>query len=154
MKVEVNVEKKYALMIIASVLILAGAIGIYAYTVNPGAVPNPGHTLTGIQGYFDGDADLQASLGKLCQKDGTNCNITGTGDGIGGAVQFYTGFTNQPRVIGVHEFCSLSKASWVGSGSGCACEVTGSKGGEWTLTSTRCESGGTIECSAVCINAP
>jgi len=30
MKVEVNVEKKYALMIIASVLILAGAIGIYA----------------------------------------------------------------------------------------------------------------------------
>lgn len=73
MKFEVNIEKRYAVLILASVLILAGAIGIYAYTVNPGAIPNPGHALTSIQGYFDGDSNLETSLGKLCQADGTNC---------------------------------------------------------------------------------
>lgn len=56
------------IIILVLVLALAGA-----YTASPGGVPNPGHRLSEIQGYFQGDANLQASLGKLCQSDGTNC---------------------------------------------------------------------------------
>lgn len=73
MKLEVTIEKKYVFFLAASLLILAGAITSYAFTASPGAVPNPGHALAEIQGYFSGDANLQNSLGRFCQSDGTNC---------------------------------------------------------------------------------
>lgn len=40
MKLEVNIEKRYALGIIASVLVLAGVLLVLAYD---GPIPNPGH---------------------------------------------------------------------------------------------------------------
>ncbi len=73
MKIEVNITKRYFLGILGAVLLLIGVIGTFAYTASPGAVPNPGHALTSIQGYFSGDTNLQTSLGKFCQADGTNC---------------------------------------------------------------------------------
>lgn len=153
MKLEVNIEKKYALGVILSVLVLASVILVIAYTPNPNSpTPNPGHNLTSIQAYFEGESNLNDTLGKFCQADGKNCPPGNGGDGIGGAVQFYDGFLGSTP-IGVHAYCALSKASWSGS-SNCKCEVTGSKGGNWNLISTRCDSGGTVECSAVCINLP
>ncbi len=75
MRIEVSVEKKWAFAIVASVLVLSGIIGIYAYNVIPGQIPDPGHALLGVQGYFENDASLQDSLGKFCQDDGSNCNL-------------------------------------------------------------------------------
>ena len=73
MKIEVNVSKGYFFVILGAVLLLVGVVGVVAYFTGPGAVPNPGHALTSIQGYFSGDTNLQTSLGKFCQKDGTYC---------------------------------------------------------------------------------
>jgi hypothetical protein len=85
MQITVNIEKRHAFMMLGAILILALVIGINAFTVAPGTIPSPGHALNKIQGYFSGDANLQASLAKFCQSDGTNCptvlnqnlNITG-----------------------------------------------------------------------------
>jgi len=53
------------LVLIAFVLV----VGVFAYPVSPGAVPDPvGHSLTTIQGYFQGDASLLDTLGKLQQR--------------------------------------------------------------------------------------
>ncbi|NCO11791.1 hypothetical protein CO038_03480 [Candidatus Pacearchaeota archaeon CG_4_9_14_0_2_um_filter_39_13] len=65
MKLEVNIEKKYALGVILSVLVLASVIFAVAYTPNPNApTPNPGHNLTSIQAYFTGENSLNDTLGK------------------------------------------------------------------------------------------
>jgi|GEM_PF-2065073 len=82
MKIEVNIEKKYFIGIVASILILAGIFGIYAYTVSPGTIPNPGHSLDEIQGYFEGDASLYDTLEKFCQDDGSNCVFGGGYDAV------------------------------------------------------------------------
>lgn len=80
MKVEVNVTKKYFFGILAGILILAGVIGVLGYTKTLSAVPNPGHSLASIQGYFATDANLEDSLGKFCNSDGQNCAApTGAG---------------------------------------------------------------------------
>ncbi|MBS3090993.1 hypothetical protein J4217_00915 [Candidatus Pacearchaeota archaeon] len=74
MKIEVNVEKRYFFGILAVVLLIG--VGVLVYAI--GAVPNPvGHALSQVQGYFTGDASLEASLGRFCQSDGTNCANTG-----------------------------------------------------------------------------
>ncbi len=76
MKIEVKFTTKRAFIFLLCSLILLGISGVIAYTIGLGSVPNPGHPLSNIQGYFSGDPDLQASLGKLCQSDGTNCVST------------------------------------------------------------------------------
>ncbi|MFA4855217.1 MAG: hypothetical protein WC634_01345 [archaeon] len=43
-------------------------VGAFAYVVLPGVVPNPGHALSTIQGYFQGDASLVQSLAKIQQQ--------------------------------------------------------------------------------------
>lgn len=73
MKIEVSIEKKYALSILVALLLLAGVIGTFAYTKSLSVVPNPGHGLDSVQGYFGGDNNLADSLEKFCQSDGTNC---------------------------------------------------------------------------------
>lgn len=77
MRFEVNIEKKYAFLIVGIILALGIGGYVYAFNVGLGNVPNPGHALTTIQGYFSGDADLNASLGKFCQSDGVNCVSSG-----------------------------------------------------------------------------
>jgi len=78
MRLIINIEKRYAFAILGAVLLLAVAIGVYAYTISPGTVPNPGHTLTSIQGLFSGDNNLSQTLStKFCQTDGTNCHTSG-----------------------------------------------------------------------------
>lgn len=74
-----NIQKKFAFAIIGFLAVLIVGSFVYAYTSSPGTVPNPGHALTSIQGYFAGDGDLGVSLGKLCQADGTNCQASGGG---------------------------------------------------------------------------
>jgi hypothetical protein len=65
-----NIEKRYVFLIVGILIVLAG---VFAYVSSPGGLPNPGHFLSGVQGYFSGDNNLQDSLGKFCQSDGTNC---------------------------------------------------------------------------------
>jgi hypothetical protein len=73
MKIEVKVTTKKAVVLLVIAAALLGVAGVIAFSVGPGSVPNPGHPLSGVQGYFSGDATLQDSLGKFCQLDGTNC---------------------------------------------------------------------------------
>jgi len=67
------VEKKHAYVLSAIIVVLIGARAVVSYNVNPGVVPDPGHALGKIQGYFENDANLEESLGKFCQSDGGNC---------------------------------------------------------------------------------
>ncbi len=55
------------------VLFLAGSV--IAYAVSPGLVPNPGHALSAIQGYFSGDVSLEQSLEKLQQRVAGTCAV-------------------------------------------------------------------------------
>jgi len=73
MQLTINIEKRHVFIIFASILLLAIVLGVSAYTKSLGNKPNPGHSLSEIQGYFEGDANLEASLGKFCQSDKTNC---------------------------------------------------------------------------------
>lgn len=79
MKIEVNIDKKYFFGIIFIFILAVGLIGGYAYVISSRPIPNPGHGLDSIQGYFQGDNSLSDSLGKLCQKDGTNCQAADHG---------------------------------------------------------------------------
>ena len=81
LKMNFTIPNKAIHIFIGLAVIAVLAAGTYAWVVNPGAVPNPGHSLDSIQGYFQGDASLRASLGKLCGSDGTNC--TAVGDNLG-----------------------------------------------------------------------
>src|SRR3989344_2925422 len=73
MKIEVDVKKRYFFSVLAVVLIIVGIVGVFGFPKSLGGVPNPGHALSTIQGYFSGDANLESSLEKFCQSDGTNC---------------------------------------------------------------------------------
>ncbi len=57
-------------VISTTVVLLAGAL---AFTVDPGIVPNPGHALSSIQGFFQGDASLTDSLSKTQQRVAGTC---------------------------------------------------------------------------------
>ena len=75
----VIIRNKYLYLISAVVIFLVGVGMVVSYTVNPGVIPSPvGHALSQIQGYFQGDANLNDSLGKFCQSDGTNCPPLGS----------------------------------------------------------------------------
>ena len=76
MIIEVNITKT-KFFVILGVVLLFGFVGIvYAFNVGLGGVSSPGHPLNQIQGYFAGDAYLEQSLDKFCQRDGTNCAST------------------------------------------------------------------------------
>jgi len=74
MRVTFDIKKKYAFAIIGLLVILAGIIVAYAL----GTVLDPGHALSTIQGYFSNDANLEASLGRFCLNNGTNCAASGS----------------------------------------------------------------------------
>lgn len=73
MKVEFNINKIWFFSLFSVVLIAFGLFFVYSYPSSLSAIPNPGHELSSIQGYFLGDTNLKDSLGKFCQSDGTNC---------------------------------------------------------------------------------
>ena len=73
MKIEGDLNKKIFFSVLGVILIIAGIVGVFGFSKSLGSVPNPGHALSTIQGYFTGDANLEVSLGKFCQSDGTNC---------------------------------------------------------------------------------
>ncbi len=122
MKFEVSVSKLHMFLIVGVVLVFAVSVGVFAFTSSPGAVPNPGHALSSIQGYFSGDADLQNSLGRFCQSDGTNCQ---SGGGSGGKITcsstpFYDsvssgGVSAKPGRVAVN----VPSVCIGGSGNGC-----------------------------------
>jgi len=68
MQLVVNVDKNHLIFFLIAIIVVMG-IG-FAVAVVPSPV---GHSLTEIEGYISGDTDLQESLGKFCQSDGTGC---------------------------------------------------------------------------------
>ncbi len=73
MKIEVKFTTRKALMLFVAGLLLVGVAVVVAFSFGPGTVPNPGHSLSQVQGYFSIDSNLQDTLGRFCQSDGTNC---------------------------------------------------------------------------------
>lgn len=69
--IKVSNRALYTFIAIALVVLVSGVA--FAYNVGLGSVPSPGHSLDSIQGLFSGDANLQDTLNKFCQSDGTNC---------------------------------------------------------------------------------
>lgn len=70
MKLEVNVTKTKLFIILGTIFLMGGLVIVFA---GSGVIPNPGHSLSTIEGYFVGDINLNQSFAKLCQTDGTNC---------------------------------------------------------------------------------
>lgn len=64
MKLEVNIEKRYALGIIASVLVLAGVLLVLAYD---GPIPNPGHDADRV--WVDTDGIMDNGAGEMTLQD-------------------------------------------------------------------------------------
>lgn len=78
--VTINIEKRHLFLLTAVFVFLVGVGLVIGYVSNPGAVPNPGHSLSQIQGYFQGDSNLQTSLGKFlqsCTVRQSDCYATG-----------------------------------------------------------------------------
>ena len=67
----------YFFHLLVAFIVATFVVGAFAYVVLPGTVPDPGHALSEIQNYFQGDASLQQSLSKFCQSDGTSCPAAG-----------------------------------------------------------------------------
>jgi len=65
MKIEINVDKKAVLFLVSFIIGIVIIGAVIAFTVGPGTVPNPGHSLSTIQGYFAGDATLEDSLFRI-----------------------------------------------------------------------------------------
>lgn len=67
------VEKRFLVLFVlcAGIALLASA---FAFPVDPGPVPELGHALAAIQGYFQGDASLLESLGKVQQRVSGTCD--------------------------------------------------------------------------------
>lgn len=96
MQVFLNVDKTHLAFLTVSILIVTGIAFAAA------AVPDPGHSLTDIEGY-NGDNNLQESLGKFCQTDGTNCPIGASPEWIlvnsNNAAPCPPGYTKQGGVV-------------------------------------------------------
>lgn len=79
MKIEVNLEKKSLLVILAAILIIAGAIVVYAYT----NIPNPGH---GGDSVVVKVGDTEMTL----QEAIDNSKLGGTGNFVNGSGIVFT----------------------------------------------------------------
>ena len=67
------IPKSALYAVIGIVTVFAMFAGAFAFTVDPGSVPNPGHALSEFQGFFQGDPNLEVSLGKLQQRVSDVC---------------------------------------------------------------------------------
>lgn len=127
MKIEVNITKTKLFILFIGLFVLAGAIFAFAYTSVPGSIPNPGHSLSENQGYFQNDLNLNQSLGKFCQSDGTNCQRLNdlrfkSGKYLGNSFTQYVTLGFAPDILLLHAnqdtgtgaadfFCSID-SSW------------------------------------------
>ncbi len=105
LKLNLNIPNKAVHAFIGLIVLAVIASGAYAYVVLPGSTPNPGHALSTIQGFFQGDASLLDSLSKLQQRPvaGMSCpadqsirtidvegNVTCEVDDAGGGISCVT----------------------------------------------------------------
>ncbi len=127
LKLNLTISNKTIYLLIGLAVLFGLLIGVYAYTVAPGAIPDPGHALAKIQGYFQGDASLDVSLGKLQQRVSGTCAvgnsiraIDGTGavtceaDDVSGGVSRTSEFCNS---IDTFDYTFNTGYAWKGCGS-------------------------------------
>lgn len=91
MKININLEKKYAFLILGAVLLLAGVFAVWAYNSNPANPSKLGHTLNEVDGITcaAGQAVTRNATGWSCVAVGGSGNPSGSflGNGtvVGGA---------------------------------------------------------------------
>lgn len=73
LKLNFTIPNKAVHVFVGLIVLTVIVAGAYAYVVLPGPVPDPGHALDTIQGFFQGDASLLDSLGKVQQEVSGAC---------------------------------------------------------------------------------
>ena len=155
MKLEVNIEKRYAFVIVASLFILAGAIVAYAYgTNNPSVFGHSADEVAGVQKSISnnpcppgqGIIQINADGTVLCYQaylynlSFFTANGANTGNGLS---------------IGTHDFCFLSGATSVDGGSAgsgtSTCRVQ-KISRIWYIYSQASRFPEALRCDAVCVN--
>ena len=131
MRIEVDVKKRYFFGFLAVLLIVVGIVEVFGFTKSLGGVPNPGHALNTTQGYFSGDVNLEGSLGKFCQSDGTNC---------------VSGDSQTGSVSGLYDYSQCVTKSFSFSTSGVVCDADSVVIGDNTERVSIAGSGGKMLC--------
>jgi len=72
MKIEVNIEKRYAMAIISLVVILIGFFAVYAYNSSPGVPSNFGHSINEVDG-------INCSAGEAVTRDDSGWSCVNIG---------------------------------------------------------------------------
>ena len=138
MKIEVNIEKKYAIFIIVGVLILAGVIVAYAYgTSNPSVF---GHSFEELQGVQHDIDSTQCPMGKGIVKINDNGEIVCDQAFLQKDISYYetTGNTNTQnggngQSISKHDFCfSLGMKGSLATGT-VTCRVFKGSDNNWYI---------------------
>jgi len=136
LKVNFTVPNKAIHAFIGLAVIAVLAAGAYAWVVAnpPLAVPDPGHALDTIQGYFVGDTSLRATLAKLQQTLSGDCagevlvgiNPNGTvvceTDNVGSGFTECQTNSNGSSSASASVSCS---SGWTMVGGGCWCAAAG-----------------------------
>lgn len=148
MKIEVNLKKKYFFSLLTVLIVLSGALIVYAYNSSPADASKFGHSAN----------ELEVNIG------GTNYTLQqAISQGlIGGSAitpSFYTGTLSSgtatnTKNIGKHSFCAMSLSSnaddqqlWATG----ICNIAKDANSNWTITTSA--TNGYYNCNAVCFDS-
>jgi hypothetical protein len=73
MKLFFETENKPRPLFLVGILAATLFVSALAFNPGPGVIPSPGHALTEMQGYFEGDNSIMDTMGKMQQRVSENC---------------------------------------------------------------------------------
>jgi len=130
MKISLNIEKRYAFMIVGLLVLGVGGFFVYGYgTTNPVAF-----------GHSGGEVDVNIGATTKTLQQAINAGDLGGAQMVSSYfVSTTTGCTTLPckdiQSIGIHDFCAISRNVFSGSGVGVehTCDVATTSGNNWIL---------------------
>lgn len=139
MKIEVNLNKRYAFLIVGILLFIIGGIFVYA------VVPNPGHAVSAIE------PPIPCATGEFLSWTGSawDCatpSATVTSVGEFNCAVPSGGTSNTCTISGVRTFCAITHINDLHCSAGFKCQVFGNPGtSTWYVNVER---GSTSNCPA------
>lgn len=148
MKIEVDLKKNYFLTLLAVLIVLSGALFVYAYNSNPGNPGTFGHSANELE------VNIGGTLYKL--QDAIDAHLIG---GAASTISFYAGTVASGTAtytlnIGKHSFCAMSFSSNADDQQQWAtgiCNIQKNTEGNWTISTSA--TNGYYGCSAVCVDS-